>query len=81
MRIKMAARAVRQYNALPAATRKKADKQFVLLLKNIRHPSLQAKKYKGYEDVWQARIDAAWRFYFHIVAHDYLVVSIVAHPQ
>lgn len=81
MQIKMAKQAVRQYNALPVAVRKKADKQFSLLLKNIRHPSLKTKKYKGYKDVWQARIDETWRFYFHIVAPDYVVVSIITHPK
>ena len=80
MRIKMAAQAVRQYNALPAPVRKKADKQFELLMTDIRHPSLKAKKYKGYQDVWQARIDRTWRFYFHIAPPHYLVVSIIVHP-
>ena len=77
----MAQQAVRQYNALPAVVRTKADKQFALLLKDIRHPSLKAKKFKGYDDVWQARIDRSWRFYFHIVTPDYLIVSIITHPK
>lgn len=81
MRIKMAAQAVRQYHALPPPVRKKADKQFELHMADIRHPSLKAKKYKGYQDVWQARIDHTWRFYFHIAPPHYLVVSIITHPK
>jgi mRNA-degrading endonuclease RelE of RelBE toxin-antitoxin system len=81
MRIRMSDRAVRQYRALPLAVRAKADKQFGHLLKDVRHPSLHAKKYKGYEDVWQARIDQDWRFYFHIVEPHYVIVSIISHPK
>ncbi len=77
----MAAQAVRQYNALPSQARAQADKQFALLIKDIRHPSLKAKKYKGLKDVWQARIDRTWRFYFHIVPPHYLVVSVIVHPK
>jgi mRNA interferase RelE/StbE len=81
MAVKLLGNAIRQYNALPPSIKTKARKQFVLLAKNIRHPSLQAKKYKGYDDVWQARIDKTWRFYFHIVEPHYLVVSIITHPK
>jgi len=77
----MSAQASRQYNRLPATVRAKADKQFLYLIKDIRHPSLQSKKYKGYDDVWQARIDKTWRFYFHIIEPHYLVISIITHPN
>jgi len=81
MRVRLSDTAIRQYQALPANIQIKAKKQFSYLAKDIRHPSLKVKKYKGYEDVWQARIDKAWRFYFHIVKPHYLVVSIIAHPK
>jgi hypothetical protein len=34
----------REYHALPADIRERADKQFALLRANPRHPSLQFKK-------------------------------------
>ena len=80
MRIRLSDKAIRQFRALPANIQTKTKKQFSYLIKDIRHPSLKVKKYKGYEDVWQARIDKTWRFYFHIVKPNYLVVSIITHP-
>ena len=36
------------------------------LQQSLRHPSLRAKKYDEARDVWQARVNAGWRFYFQI---------------
>jgi hypothetical protein len=41
------------------------DKQVQLLAANLRHhPSLRAKKYDEACDIWQARVNRNWRFYF-----------------
>ena len=45
-------------------------KQLRFLLKDIRHPSLHAKKYGGLDNVWQARVTGNWRFYFRTI-HSY----------
>mgnify|MGYP001595370167 CR=1 FL=1 len=51
------------------------------LLKDIRHPSLRAKKYDESEGVWQARVDDDFRFYF-IIDHDtYIFLDIKSHPK
>lgn len=81
MRVRLSATAMEQFTMLPKAVRAKAERQFVYLACDIRHPSLRAKKYKGYVDVWQARIDRTWRFYFHIIEPHCVVVSIIAHPK
>ena len=44
-------------------------------------PSLRAKKYKGANNLWQARVNRDWRFYFMIVSGLYTIVAIVAHPK
>ncbi|XKT74480.1 MAG: hypothetical protein ACJKTH_00060 [Patescibacteria group bacterium UBA2163] len=80
MKIQLAGSAVKQFKAFPKQVQKKTRKQFGYLLEDFHHPSLNAKKYKGYEGVWQARIDKQWRFYFHIVEPHYVVVSIITHP-
>jgi len=36
--------------------RKAFEKQTGLLVQNLRHPSLQAKKYDEAQDLWQARV-------------------------
>jgi len=81
MRVKLSGIAMKQFETLPKTVQAKAEKQFMYLATDIRHPSLKTKKYKGYDDVWQARIDRTWRFYFHIVEPHYLIISIITHPK
>lgn len=81
MRIRISETALKQYKKLPTALRQKADKQFEYLLTDIRHPSLHAKKYRESDDLWQARIDRDWRFYFFIVSPQYIIVSVIKHPR
>ncbi len=81
MEIKLSNKAVKQYQALPKALQKKVDKQFDYLVTDIRHPSLDIKKYKGTDDLWQGRIDKGYRFYFYIIAPNYIVISIINHEK
>lgn len=39
-------------------------------------PGLQAKKYDDARNVWQARVNGGWRFYFRIESDIYIVESI-----
>jgi len=73
--------AVRSYVAAPAAVRKAFDKQVRLLVENLHHPSLHAKKYDESEDLWQARVNRSWRFYFNIVGDTYVIRDIIPHPK
>jgi hypothetical protein len=52
-----------------------------LLAKNLHHPSLHAKKYDKSMDLWQARVNYDWRFYFLIQKDTYVIVTIVPHPK
>ena len=79
MKIKLSEKAIKQYLSLPKLIQKKADKQFAYLLEN--HPSLNIKKYQGFEDLWQGRIDKGYRFYFYIIDPDYIIISIIKHPK
>lgn len=71
----------RAYAALPESLRKKIKKQVNLLVENLRHPSLHAKKYHETDDIWQARIDHRYRFYFKIEENAYLLISIKRHAD
>ena len=51
------------------------------LLKNIRYPSLRAKKYDEARDIWQARVDHNYRFYFKITQDIYYILNIIKHPK
>jgi mRNA-degrading endonuclease RelE of RelBE toxin-antitoxin system len=81
MRLRFTERADKDYAQLPPAVRKVFAKQIDLLLANFRHPSLRAKKFHRSEDLWQARVDRRWRFYFKIQDDEYAIVSITPHPK
>jgi mRNA-degrading endonuclease RelE of RelBE toxin-antitoxin system len=65
----------------PAALRKAFFKQAKLLEQNLRHPSLRAKKYDEASDLWQARVNRYWRFYFLIVDDTYRILKLIPHPK
>jgi len=71
----------RSYKKAPAAMQRAFDKQGLLLLQNLRHPSLHAKKYDEAKDGWQARVTGSWRFYVRIEGDAYVVDEIKAHPK
>jgi mRNA-degrading endonuclease RelE of RelBE toxin-antitoxin system len=81
MQIRLTKEAAKQYKKLPKHIQKKADKQFDYLLEDFRHPSLNTKLYSGTDNLWQARIDKSYRFYFYIIDPNYVVVSMINHPK
>jgi len=81
MSIRLTHKAIKQYQKLPKSIQQKADKQFEFLQLDIRHPSLHAKKYRETISLWQARVDKSYRFYFHIIEPDYIIISIINHPK
>ncbi len=81
MQIRLTEKALRQYEKLPAVIQHKADKQFRYLVSDFRHPSLNAKKYGGQDNLWQGRIDKSYQFYFHVIDPHYVIVSVINHPK
>jgi plasmid maintenance system killer protein len=81
VRIKLTATAKGSYDDAPAAVQKAFEKSVALLVANLRHPSLRAKKYDEVNDVWQARINSNWRFYFQVVGDAYVIHKIIPHPK
>ena len=57
------------------------DKQSAFLVQDLHHPSLHAKKYDEARDLWQARVNYSWRFYFKIVGDVYLMEDIKQLPK
>jgi mRNA interferase RelE/StbE len=70
-----------QYAAAPPLVQKAFDKQVGLLLENLHHPSLRAKKYSAVQGIWQARVNRDWRFYFTIEGGEYHLHEIITHPK
>lgn len=81
MKAAFSQRFIRQYKALSAERKTKFDKQLGFLLSNLRHPSLRAKKYDEARDVWQARVDEDYRFYFKIEGDTFRILAIRHHPK
>lgn len=71
----------RSYSKAPVQVQRAFDKKSLLLLENLQHPSLRAKKYDEGQDLWQARVNRDWRFYFKIVGETYRLEEIKAHPK
>ena len=81
MRIEFSPHFLRSYHKAPAHLQSAFDQQASLLLQNLRHPSMRAKKYDEGHDLWQARVSGSWRFYFKIVGDTYRLEEIKAHPK
>jgi plasmid maintenance system killer protein len=71
----------RNYARAPQQIQRAFDKQSALLLQNLHHPSLRAKKYDEHRNLWQARVNQDWRFYSLIQNDGYLIVDIIPHPK
>ena len=78
MKIDYLPRAQEALRDAPPAVQKLFFKQVILLERDLRHPSLRAKKYDESSDIWQARINREWRFYFNIVDDTYIIPG--GHP-
>lgn len=71
----------RKYRKLTKIVKNKFRKQVKFLVHDLRHPSLRAKKYDESRDIWQARVDDNFRFYFLIKDNTYFFADIKSHPK
>jgi mRNA interferase RelE/StbE len=81
MKLARTAHFLRSYAKAPDDIQRAFAKQVKLLLDNLGHPSLRAKKYDESRDLWQARVTRDWRFYFTIEGDTYILHDIMAHPK
>jgi hypothetical protein len=71
----------RDYHALPADIRPRADKQFKLLKSHPQHPSLQFKKIgdRNGREIWSARVTRRYRALAIKLTNEYLWFWIGVH--
>lgn len=62
----------RSYANAPQQVQRAFDKQSLLLLHNLHDEG---------RNLWQARVNRSWRFYFLIQKDVYYIVDIVPHPK
>jgi len=81
MEIVLSHRAIESLTDAPPNVQRAFEKQSRFLAANLQHPSLHAKKYDESRNLWQARINRAWRFYFTIVGDTYRIEDAIPHPK
>jgi mRNA-degrading endonuclease RelE of RelBE toxin-antitoxin system len=81
MRVDLTEQFQAQFEDAELSVQKAVVKQLRLLKQNIRHPSLHAKKFNEAEDIWQARVNKSWRFYFKIHDDTYRIIEMKTHPK
>lgn len=81
MRIQYAPKFKQSLKQFSKEIRKKFYKQAGYLIRDIRHPSLRAKRYDKTRGIWQARVDKKLRFYFLIEGDIYYLLDIKKHPK
>ena len=81
MKIDYVPRALDALESAPIIVRKAFFKQVGFLGANLKHPSLRAKQYDESRDLWQARVNKDWRFYFVITGDTYVITDIIPHPK
>ncbi len=81
MKLRFTKKAVKDYEALTLKLQALVDKQLTALLKDIRYPSLNVKKYDKKRNLWQLRINRDYRLYFLIDSDTYVIITIKKHPK
>lgn len=81
MNVILRERAIESLTLAPVSVRRAFEKQLRYLAGNLQHPSLHAKKYDERLDMWQARVNLGWRFYFTIVDDTYWIEDVIPHPK
>ena len=81
MEIVFTKRASKDFFSLTPQLKTQMRKQLAYLQENLRHPSLDAKKYGGADSLWQGRVNRDDRFYFRIVDDEYHIAMIIPHPK
>lgn len=81
MKVVFSERFTKSFVNAPPEVHKLFGKQLANLLRNLNHPGLHAKKYDESQDIWQARVNRGWRFYFRIEGDIYTLIDIIPHPK
>jgi mRNA interferase RelE/StbE len=79
MKIARTARFKKAWGQLTGAEKESARKAISNLSSNIRYPSLRARKIKGAENIWEARVRYSLRMTFQIEGSTIILRNIGRH--
>jgi len=71
MNVALTERALAALASAQPAVQKAFIQQINYLARDLHRPSLRAKKFDEVQDVWQARVNDDWRFYFTIARRNF----------
>jgi mRNA interferase RelE/StbE len=69
----------KEYQTLPREIQNNFDKKLSLLLEDIFHPSLRAKRIQGTKNRWEASITMKYRFTFELHGNKAIFRTIGTH--
>ena len=81
MEIVLSDRAIESLKDAPPNVRRAFQKQLRFLAAKLQQPSLHAKKYDESRNLWQTRVNKAWRFYFTITNDTHHIEDVIPHPK
>jgi mRNA-degrading endonuclease RelE of RelBE toxin-antitoxin system len=81
MKVSYSKRFSKSLENAPGPIQKAFYKQVRFLQQDLGYPSLRSKKYDEANDIWQARVNDDWRFYFSIIGDTYQLHDIIPHPR
>jgi mRNA-degrading endonuclease RelE of RelBE toxin-antitoxin system len=81
MRVVLSEQVIESLKDAPSGVQRAFAKQLRFLVNDLLHPSLHAKKYDESNDLWQARVNRGWRFYFTIADDTYRIEKVIPHPK
>ena len=79
MRLQPTERFATDYDRLPQQLQRRTDRALGVLLENPRHPSLQVKRMKGFENRWDARVSLHYRLIFTMENDAYVLLRVGTH--
>ena len=79
MRLQPTERFATDYDRLPQQLQRRTDRALAVLLENPRHPSLQVKKMKGFENRWEVRVSLHYRLIFAMEDDAYVLLRVGTH--
>ena len=81
MNVQLSRRALMALMEAPQQIQKAFIKQMNFLCRDLKHPGLHTKKYDETNNLWQARINGDWRFWFEVHEEFYFVIDLGPHPK
>ena len=69
------------YRKLPRHIKPKVKKALQLLETDRRFPSLQVRKIRATDDVYEGRVDLKYRFSFHLSGKDIILRNVDNHDE